>query len=41
MDKLHDILSPFVVSHPMIAILVSIAIGIGIGAAIFRKKKKD
>lgn len=41
MEKIHDILSPWVASYPIVAVLGALVIGVGLGALIFRKKKKD
>ncbi len=41
MDKIHDILSPWVAAYPIISILAALVIGFGLGVLVFRKKKKD
>lgn len=41
MEKIHDILSPWVAAYPIISVLGAVLIGLGLGAVIFRKKKKD
>lgn len=40
MEKIHDLLSPWVGTHPVIALLGALAIGLVIGLAIRGKKKK-
>lgn len=41
MEKIHDILSPWVAAYPIASILGALLIGFGLGTLIFRKKKKD
>lgn len=41
MEKIHDILSPWVATYPVVAVLGALAVGLVLGALIFRKKKKD
>lgn len=41
MDQVHDILSPWVATYPIISIIAAVVIGVGLGALIFKKKKKD
>lgn len=41
MDKIHDILSPWVAAYPIIALIAALSLGFGLGALVFRKKKKD
>jgi hypothetical protein len=41
MDTIHDFLSPWVGSHPIIALLAALAIGFVAGLVVRGKKKKD
>jgi hypothetical protein len=41
MDKIHDILSPWVGAYPIFSLALAVLAGMSIGALIFRKKKKE
>ena len=41
MERIHDILSPWVAAYPIISVLGALLVGLGIGVLLFRKKKKD
>ncbi len=40
-EKVHDLVSPWVGTHPIITIITAFAVGIILGVAIKSKKKKD
>lgn len=39
MDKIHDILGPWVGAYPIISLLAAAAVGFVLGMVVFKKKK--
>lgn len=40
-EKIHDLISPWVGTHPIMAIITAFAVGILLGVVIKSKKKKE